>query len=88
MLERLLAIEHAYGRERPYPGAARTLDLDLILLGDAVEVSAELSVPHPRFRERFFVLGPLAEIAPDLVDPVSGLKVWELLRNLLRDENR
>jgi 2-amino-4-hydroxy-6-hydroxymethyldihydropteridine diphosphokinase len=88
ILDQLLAIERAYGRERPYPGAARTLDLDLILLGDAIEISSGLYVPHPRFRERFFVLGPLAEIAPDLVDPVTGLKVWELLRNLLRDESR
>jgi 7,8-dihydro-6-hydroxymethylpterin-pyrophosphokinase len=45
-------------------------------------------VPHPRFRERFFVLGPLAELAPDLRDPVSGLRVSELLRALLRDESR
>lgn len=88
ILERLLAIEQSYGRERPYPGAARTLDLDLILLGNAIEISPELCVPHPRFRDRFFVLGPLAEIAPDLVDPVTGLKVTELLRNLLRDESR
>jgi 2-amino-4-hydroxy-6-hydroxymethyldihydropteridine diphosphokinase len=88
ILHRLLAIEHDYGRERPYPGAARTLDLDLILLGNAIEISPDLYVPHPRFRERFFVLGPLAEIAPDLIDPVTGLKVTELLRNLLRDENR
>ena len=88
ILDRLLTIETAYGRERPYPGAARTLDLDLILLGDAIEISPELYLPHPRFRERFFVLGPLAEIAPDLVDPVTGLKVTDLLRNLLRDANR
>jgi len=88
ILDRLLAIEHACGRERPYPGAPRTLDLDLILLGSAIEISPGLEVPHPRFRDRFFVLGPLAEIAPDLVDPVTGLKVSELLRNLLRDETR
>ena len=43
-------------------------------------------MPHPRFRERFFVLGPLAEIAPDMRDPVTGLTVTELLRALLRDE--
>ena len=88
ILDTLLAIEEAYGRERPFPGAARTLDLDLIVVGDVQEDSSGLQVPHPRFRERFFVLGPLAEIAPDMVDPVTGLKVWELLRNLLRDEGR
>lgn len=86
LLDALLAIEEAYGRERPYPGAPRTLDLDLILLGDAHEQSARVHVPHPRFRERFFVLGPLAEVAPDLVDPVTGLRVWELLRRLLREK--
>jgi 2-amino-4-hydroxy-6-hydroxymethyldihydropteridine diphosphokinase len=88
LLDALLAIEHAYGRERPFPGAARTLDLDLILVGETIVHLPQLQVPHPRFRERFFVLGPLAEIAPDLIDPVSGLRVWELLRNLLRDERR
>jgi 2-amino-4-hydroxy-6-hydroxymethyldihydropteridine diphosphokinase len=88
LLDALLSIEQAYGRERPFPGAARTLDLDLILLGDTRVDSPTLQVPHPRFRERFFVLGPLAELAPDLIDPVTGLKVWELLRKLLRDENR
>ena len=88
LLDALLAIERAFGRERPFPGAARTLDLDLILVGEQVVDSTDLVVPHPRFRERFFVLGPLAEIAPELVDPVSGLKVWELLRNLLKDESR
>ena len=88
LLDALLALEHAYGRERPFPGAPRTLDLDLILLGDTLEDAPGLQVPHPRFRERFFVLGPLAEVAPDMVDPLTGLKVWELLRNLLRDENR
>lgn len=88
LLEAILAIEQAYGRQRPAPNAARTLDLDLIMLGDDVIDAPGLQVPHPRFRDRFFVLGPLAEIAPDLVDPVTGLKAWELLRNLLRDEGR
>jgi 2-amino-4-hydroxy-6-hydroxymethyldihydropteridine diphosphokinase len=88
LLDALLALEHAYGRERPCAGAPRTLDLDLILLGDTLEDAPGLQVPHPRFRERFFVLGPLAEVAPDMVDPLTGLKAWELLRNLLRDESR
>ncbi len=88
LLDALLAIERAYGRERPFPGAPRTLDLDLILLGDTLVHAPGLQVPHPRFRERFFVLGPLAEVAPDAVDPLTGFKASELLRNLLRDETR
>ena len=88
VLDALLAIEQAFGRTRPHPNAARTLDLDLILQGDAIVVEPGLEVPHPRFRERFFVLGPLAEIAPDMLDPVSGLRVADLLRQLLRDESR
>ena len=88
LLAALLAIEADFGRERPYSNAPRTLDLDLILSGDQVVVEQGLEVPHPRFRERFFVLGPLAEIAPDLVDPVSGKRIGELLRDLLRDPTR
>ena len=82
LLDRLLAIEQTFGRERPFPGAARTLDLDLILYGDAVLDEPGLIVPHPRFRERRFVLAPLAEIAPDWVDPVTGKTVGELLAGL------
>jgi 2-amino-4-hydroxy-6-hydroxymethyldihydropteridine diphosphokinase len=86
LLDRLLAIERAFGRERPAPLAPRTLDLDLILLGNAIVDEPGVQVPHPRFRERFFVLGPLVEVAPELRDPVTGLRVRELLRALLRDE--
>ena len=88
LLDHLLQIEQDFGRTRPAPGAARTLDLDLVLLGDTVVTEPGLEVPHPRFRERFFVLGPLGDVAPQLRDPVTGLKVWELLRALLRDESR
>ena len=88
LLKELMDIERAFGRERPYAGAPRTLDLDLIMLGDDMVEEPDLHVPHPRFRERFFVLGPLAQIAPDVRDPVTGLRVGELLRNLLRDEQR
>ena len=88
VLDALIAIEEAFGRERPYPGAPRTLDLDLLLLGDDIVDEPDLQVPHPRLRERFFVLGPLAQVAPELVDPVTGLRVGQLLQRLLRDTTR
>ena len=80
LLEVLTAIERSAGRERPYPGAPRTLDLDLVLLGPTVVDEPGLVVPHPRFRERGFVLAPLCQIAPGLVDPVTGRTVAELYR--------
>jgi 2-amino-4-hydroxy-6-hydroxymethyldihydropteridine diphosphokinase len=78
----LLEIERERGRERPFERAPRTLDLDLILLGDAIVSEPGVIVPHPRFRERRFVLEPLAEIAPHLVDPVTGQSVERLLQAL------
>lgn len=78
LLARLLEIEEEGGRQRPYPLAPRTLDLDLILYGDSVIDEPGLSVPHPRFRDRAFVLQPLAEIAPDMRDPITGETVGEL----------
>jgi 2-amino-4-hydroxy-6-hydroxymethyldihydropteridine diphosphokinase len=82
LLDALLAIERERGRERPFRGAARTLDLDLVFYGDGAVVQDRLIVPHPRFRERRFVLAPLAEIAPFWHDPVTGLTVSELLARL------
>jgi 2-amino-4-hydroxy-6-hydroxymethyldihydropteridine diphosphokinase len=82
LLERLLEIEQQFGRTRPYGGAPRTLDLDLILYGDSVIDEPGLIVPHPRFRDRRFVLEPLAEIAPDWRDPVTGKTTTELLHAL------
>ena len=82
LLAALFAIERDAGRQRPFPGAARTLDLDLILFGERVIDQPGLHVPHPRFRERRFVLEPLVEIAPGLQDPVTGLTVVELLKRL------
>jgi 2-amino-4-hydroxy-6-hydroxymethyldihydropteridine diphosphokinase len=82
MLEVLLAVEQRLGRERPYERAPRTIDLDLILYGEEVIKTEGLTVPHPRFRERRFVLEPLAEIAADWMDPVTGKTIAELLRGL------
>ena len=87
LLNVLLQIERTRGRERPFSGAPRTLDLDLILYGaDAIDEPG-LRVPHPRFRERLFVLEPLAEIAPDWIDPETGRSI-RTLRNELRQQKR
>ena len=69
LLDGLQRIESEAGRERPYRNAPRTLDLDLLLFGNASISSARLHVPHPRMNERAFVLVPLAQIAPHLVTP-------------------
>jgi len=67
LLAQLQTIEQGAGRERPYRNAPRTLDLDLLLFGDASIQSPSLTLPHPRMWQRAFVLLPLAEIAPALV---------------------
>jgi 2-amino-4-hydroxy-6-hydroxymethyldihydropteridine diphosphokinase len=82
VLDELLAIERACGRTRPYEGAARTLDLDIILFGDEVIDEPGLRVPHPRFRHRQFVLEPLAEVAADWRDPETGETIAQLLAAL------
>src|SRR4029453_3377480 len=75
----LLTVEQRFGRERSYVGAPRTIDLDLILYGKSVINAPGLIVPHPRFRGRRFGVEPLAEIAADWVDPVTGNTIRELL---------
>lgn len=82
-LQAFLAIERHFGRTRSTPNAPRTLDLDLILYADLTIDEPGLVVPHPRFRERTFVLTPLAEIAPDWTDPVTGLTVRTLHARLV-----
>ncbi|EYC51133.1 2-amino-4-hydroxy-6-hydroxymethyldihydropteridine pyrophosphokinase [Hylemonella gracilis str. Niagara R] len=68
LLGALQQLEQAAGRERPYRNAPRTLDLDLLLYGTLRQDDSVLTLPHPRMRDRAFVLLPLAEIAPGLVD--------------------
>lgn len=81
LLGRLLAIERDLGRSRSDSRwTAREIDLDLILHGECVLADGDLSLPHPRFRERAFVLLPAAEIAGWMRDPVSGERLESLLR--------
>lgn len=67
LLHALQALESQSGRERPYKNAPRTLDLDIIFYGDVALTTPELTLPHPRWHERAFVLQPLAEVWPEQV---------------------
>lgn len=78
LLQQMLQIEQAHGRERSYANAPRTLDLDLLLYGKASIQTADLIVPHPRMHLRAFVLQPLAELNPRLILPQGPLS--ELLQ--------
>ena len=69
LLDALQNLEKTAGRERPYLNAPRTLDLDIIFYGDISLDSPRLTLPHPRWQKRAFVLVPLAEISPDKVSP-------------------
>lgn len=87
ILDVLLSIERVFGRDRSasIPNGPRTLDLDILLYGDLVLADPALEIPHPRLAERAFVLVPIAEIAPHLRIPPSGLAVADLLANLSAD---
>ncbi len=85
LLDRLKRIERDFGRRRGRTWGARVIDLDIILWSGGAWGENRLIVPHPRFRERDFVLVPLAQVAPDWRDPVSGLSVRQLAARLRRE---
>lgn len=79
LLRRLQKIELQLGRKRRVPKGPRTIDIDIILYDRAIVHTTSLEIPHPRFRERRFVLAPLKELAPDLRDPVTRRSIANLL---------
>ncbi len=82
LLALVKGIESKLGRTLGEPNAPRPLDIDILFYGDRIVESPKLVIPHPRLTERDFVLVPLAEIAPELVHPVSGKTIKELLQGL------
>ena len=85
LLVRLMDVEAACGRQRSSPNAARTLDLDIIAIGDTVRDTPHPILPHPRAHLRAFVLAPLADVAPEWRHPVFGRTAADLLADLLAD---
>jgi len=75
-------VEADHFRTRDVSKGPRTLDIDIIFFGREIVRSPELEIPHPRFSKRRFVLEPLAEIAPEFVDPLSGKTVFQLLKEV------
>ncbi len=82
LLDALLSIEAQFGRVRRERWQARTLDLDLLLYQDLILDSPRLTIPHPRMQERGFVLIPLAEIAPDWQEPITGKLIAQLAKEV------
>jgi len=82
LLQRCLRVERELGRKRSVVNGPRTLDIDILLFGSSMIKTADLELPHPRFRERRFVLAPLAELNPTLRDPVTGQTIAEMLNGL------
>ena len=78
LLSLIKGVEASLGRVPGFPNAPRSIDLDIILYGDLVMETPELTIPHPRFTERAFVLIPLLEIAPELRHPVSGDRIRDM----------
>lgn len=83
LLDALLHLENKMGRVRTLRWGPRVIDLDLLIYGDAQRDEPGLEVPHPRLRERAFVLGPLAEIAPDVCLPPDGQTAEKVFGELL-----
>ncbi|OBX19632.1 2-amino-4-hydroxy-6-hydroxymethyldihydropteridine diphosphokinase [Erythrobacter sp. QSSC1-22B] len=85
MLALIAEVEHAFARRRSgQRWRARTLDIDIVLWSGGLWLSRDLTIPHPRFRERAFVLGPARSVAPEWIDPLTGASLRQLDARLTR----
>lgn len=87
LLKALQNIEdNVFKRKRTVKWGPRNIDLDILLYGDQIVNTAELTVPHPQMSKRRFVLQPLCDLSPDLINPQDGLSIRQLLQRLTSDE--
>ena len=86
LLSLIKGIEVALDRVPSFSNAPRPIDIDILLYGNLIIEAAELVIPHPRLEERAFALVPLAEIAPDLIHPISGRSIQDLMSRVQRRE--
>jgi 2-amino-4-hydroxy-6-hydroxymethyldihydropteridine diphosphokinase len=86
LLTRVKQLEHEIGRIKRFHWGPREIDIDIIFYGGLLLETPDLVIPHPRLYERDFVLAPLHDLNPDLLDPSSGQTVSQLLANLQADQ--
>jgi 2-amino-4-hydroxy-6-hydroxymethyldihydropteridine diphosphokinase len=82
LLNRAKTIEQEMGRQPNFRNGPRPIDIDILLFDHLITTQERLNIPHPRMRERAFVLAPLVEIAPEIIDPVTGLTIQVLAQRL------
>lgn len=86
LLTRVKQLEHEIGRIKRFHWGPREIDIDIIFYGSLILETPDLVIPHPRLYERDFVLAPLNDLKPELIDPASGLTISQLLANLQVDQ--
>ena len=82
VLKRIQDVEKTLGRKREIVNGPRTIDIDILLFGDVIMKTADLTIPHPRYRERRFVLEPLLELNPALKDPETGQSLSAMMASI------
>jgi len=82
LLKKVKKIEQSVGRTPTFRWGPREIDIDIIFYGNQTLKTGDLIIPHPHFAERDFVLKPLSDLDPDLIDPISGQTVSQLLKNV------